>query len=152
MAGRLRRRSLSGRLLLHMLPVMALALLLQWLLADWLQDDGLALLLSLIALLPLLLWAVRRAIRPQLSLFRSLAGTVNSYRDADYSFGINWPSDDELAPARVEASRARDRDSGADVVVMGMTSRRPLEQKMCQCPKRARIASFGACVVTTTAS
>ncbi|MEZ5465371.1 MAG: ATP-binding protein [Lysobacteraceae bacterium] len=96
MSSRLTRRSLSGRLLLHTLPVLMLALLLQWLLAGWLEDCGLALLLSLIAVVPLLLWAVRRALRPPLSLFRSLAGTVNSYRDADYSFGINWASDDEL--------------------------------------------------------
>ena len=91
-----RRSSLAGRLLLHILPVLVLASLLQWLLAGWLDDNRLALVFSLLAVLPLLLWAVRRAIRPQLSLFRSLAGTVNSYRDADYSFGINWACDDEL--------------------------------------------------------
>ncbi|MCB1560010.1 MAG: PAS domain-containing protein [Xanthomonadales bacterium] len=96
MGSRLKRRSLAGRLLLHMLPVLMLALLLQWQLATWLDDDVLALLLGLIAALPLLLWATRRALGPPLSLFRSLAGTVNSYRDADYSFGIHWRSDDEI--------------------------------------------------------
>ena len=92
----LRRRSLAGRLLLHILPVTVLALLLQWLLSSWLEDAALALVVSLIILLPLLAWAIKRALGPQLSLFRSLAGTVNSYRDADYSFGINCQSEDEL--------------------------------------------------------
>ena len=31
-----------------------------------------------------------------LSLFRALAGTVTSYRDGDFSFGLHWDGNDEL--------------------------------------------------------
>ena len=31
-----------------------------------------------------------------LSLFRALVGTVTTYRDGDYSFGLHWPHQDEL--------------------------------------------------------
>ena len=39
---------------------------------------------------PLLAWQVRRAFFPFASLFRALAGTVASYRDGDYGFGLSW--------------------------------------------------------------
>lgn len=39
---------------------------------------------------PLLTWQVRRAFSPVASLFRALAGTVVSYRDGDYGFGLSW--------------------------------------------------------------
>src|SRR5690606_34118013 len=39
---------------------------------------------------PLLWWQVRRAFAPVASLFRALAGTVASYRDGDYGFGLAW--------------------------------------------------------------
>jgi nitrogen fixation/metabolism regulation signal transduction histidine kinase len=32
-----------------------------------------------------------------LSLFRALSGTVGSYRDGDFSFGLRWPRNDELS-------------------------------------------------------
>lgn len=38
----------------------------------------------------------RRHWRAPLSLFRALEGTVYSYRDGDYSFGLHWDRDDEL--------------------------------------------------------
>jgi hypothetical protein len=47
-------------------------------------------------LLPLGIVIVRRQLRPMLSLFRALAGTVGSYRDGDFSFGLAWPRNDEL--------------------------------------------------------
>ncbi|MCF7222310.1 sensor histidine kinase [Marilutibacter chinensis] len=47
-------------------------------------------------LLPLLVYHVRRAFAPMRSLFRALAGTVASYRDGDYSFGLNWQGKGEL--------------------------------------------------------
>ena len=38
----------------------------------------------------------RRLLRTVLSLFRALSGTVGSYRDNDFSFGIVWNGNDEL--------------------------------------------------------
>jgi signal transduction histidine kinase len=42
-------------------------------------------------------WLERR-LGPVGSLFRALEGTVTSYRDGDYAFGVAWPHDDELQP------------------------------------------------------
>jgi nitrogen fixation/metabolism regulation signal transduction histidine kinase len=39
---------------------------------------------------------VRSRLGPMLAMFRALGGTVISYRDGDYSFGLNWPRDDEI--------------------------------------------------------
>ena len=48
-------------------------------------------------LLPLLVYHVRRAFAPMNSLFRALAGTVASYRDGDFGFGLSWRGKGELA-------------------------------------------------------
>ena len=43
-------------------------------------------------------WLVMRAqLRPALSLFHALEGTVASYRDGDFAFGLHWDRQDELA-------------------------------------------------------
>jgi nitrogen fixation/metabolism regulation signal transduction histidine kinase len=52
--------------------------------------------LSLLATFPLALWLVRSQFGPVLSLFRALGGTVTSYRDGDFSFGLRWDRQDEL--------------------------------------------------------
>ena len=52
--------------------------------------------LALLVMLPLTVWMVRRRLRPVLSLFRALAGTVVSYREGDFSFGLNWRDNDEV--------------------------------------------------------
>mgnify|MGYP003576849903 CR=1 FL=1 len=65
------------------------------LLAQWL-DTWLASLLATLAcgtLTALFLW---HSIVPLRSLFRALAGTVASYRDGDYNFGITWNHYGEL--------------------------------------------------------
>ena len=90
------RRSLAGRLLLWLLPSIPVAIGLPLLLHRWLGDDRLAFLLSALIALPLLMLAVRRALAPMNSLFRALSGSVNSYRDGEYNFGIHWDSPDEL--------------------------------------------------------
>jgi nitrogen fixation/metabolism regulation signal transduction histidine kinase len=62
-----------------------------------LPDDRLAVAaLTLVVMLPLVMIAVRRALRPTLAIFRALAGTAISYRDGDYAFGLHWARDDEL--------------------------------------------------------
>ena len=45
---------------------------------------------------PLLAYHMRRLLAPARSLFRALAGTVASYRDGDFSFGIQWDGGGEL--------------------------------------------------------
>ncbi|MEL1265398.1 HAMP domain-containing sensor histidine kinase [Pseudoxanthomonas putridarboris] len=91
------RRSLPGRILAWLLPLLALAIALPVLLSHWLQDDVLAMTLSALVVLPLAMWAIRRGLRSTRSLFRALAGSVNSYRDGEYNFGIHWSGNDELA-------------------------------------------------------
>ncbi len=82
--------------------VIALAyMLLAAALAAWLSTllphRWMAVLLACALLAPLLGYHVRRAFAPMHSLFRALSGTVASYRDGDYSFGLNWQGKGELA-------------------------------------------------------
>ena len=74
-----------------MLVAAALALLLQ----RWLQPWA-AVLVSVVVLLPFVAWQVRRAFAPMHALFRALSGSVASYRDGDYSFGLSWNGRGEL--------------------------------------------------------
>ncbi len=67
-------------------------------LGAWFQDSPLLVgALALLMALPMVLWLVRSQFRPMLSLFRALNGTVSSYRDGDFSFGLRWPRNDELS-------------------------------------------------------
>ena len=52
--------------------------------------------MSAAVMLPLAVALVRQQLQPMLSLFRAMAGTVTTYRDGDYSFGLAWPRNDEL--------------------------------------------------------
>ena len=52
---------------------------------------------SALLILPLVVMLVRKQFNPVLSLFRALTGTVSSYRDGDFSFGLRWPRRDELS-------------------------------------------------------
>ena len=92
----MRRRSLAGRVLAWMLPLLLAAIVLPLLLQHWLQEPVLAGAATALLLVPLALWASRRALRPLHALFRALAGSVNSYRDGEYNFGIHWQGSDEL--------------------------------------------------------
>jgi two-component system nitrogen regulation sensor histidine kinase NtrY len=66
-------------------------------LGEWLDESPVLVgSLALLVALPLLLLLVSRQLRPMLSLFRALGGTVSSYRDGDFSFGLRWPRNDEL--------------------------------------------------------
>lgn len=42
------------------------------------------------------LWIVQRILAPNRALFRALAGTVASYRDGDFSFGVRWDGGGDL--------------------------------------------------------
>jgi nitrogen fixation/metabolism regulation signal transduction histidine kinase len=74
--------------------VVAAAALSVWL-ATWLRP-WMSVVITVAVLLPLLLYHVRRAFAPMNSLFRALAGTVASYRDGDFAFGISWEGQGEL--------------------------------------------------------
>jgi nitrogen fixation/metabolism regulation signal transduction histidine kinase len=56
----------------------------------------LAVAIAVIVAAPVAFVVVRSQLGPVLAMFRALGGTVISYRDGDYSFGLNWPRDDEL--------------------------------------------------------
>jgi two-component system, NtrC family, nitrogen regulation sensor histidine kinase NtrY len=53
--------------------------------------------ICLVCVVPLAVITIRAELRPILSLFRALEGTVTSYRDGDFSFSLHWPQNDELA-------------------------------------------------------
>jgi two-component system, NtrC family, nitrogen regulation sensor histidine kinase NtrY len=55
-----------------------------------------AMVLAPLILSPLFVYHVRRLFAPMRSLFRALAGTVASYRDGDFSFGLSWDGKGEL--------------------------------------------------------
>jgi two-component system nitrogen regulation sensor histidine kinase NtrY len=75
---------------------MALAAVLTLVLSKWITPPWLAATLPVLVLLPLLAYHVRRAFAPMNSLFRALAGSVASYRDGDYGFGLSWRGRGEL--------------------------------------------------------
>ncbi|KLD78453.1 HAMP domain-containing histidine kinase [Xanthomonas hyacinthi] len=90
------RRSFTVGLFLRLLPVLALAAAMPWLLAYWMDRGWEVVTLSALLLLALMWWTLRLATAPMRSLFRALAGTVSSYRDGEYNFGVHWRGDDEL--------------------------------------------------------
>ena len=64
-------------------------------LARWLQPWAAALVAAgiIAAIVATVIW---RALVPMRALFRALAGTVASYRDGDFSFGITWDKASDL--------------------------------------------------------
>ena len=90
------RRSVAGRLLFWLLPLFGAAIALPLLLLQWLDDPKLVGVLSALVIVPLAVWVIRRALVPLNSLFRALAGSVSTYRDGEYNFGIHWRGRDDL--------------------------------------------------------
>ena len=99
------RLPLSVLFTLLALAYMALSAGIALLLWQWLGLRWLALGAAVALPLPLLVYHVRRLLRPAHSLFRALAGSVASYRDGDFSFGLAWEGGGELG-ALVAAHRA----------------------------------------------
>jgi len=91
-----RRFSLAGKLALCLGLFSTAATVLSLALDRLFDNAWLAGILALLVLVPLALWFARRALAPALSMFRALSGTVTSYRDGDYSFGLAWKRNDEL--------------------------------------------------------
>ncbi|MGH8027576.1 MAG: PAS domain-containing protein, partial [Pseudoxanthomonas sp.] len=96
MTGLTLRRSVAGRLFFWLLPLLAVCIALPLLLLEWLDDRKLVALISALVTVPLAVLVVRRALAPLNSLFRALAGSVNTYRDGEYNFGIHWQGKDDL--------------------------------------------------------
>ena len=90
------RRSVAGRLLFWLLPLFAAAIALPLALMQWLDDAWLVAVLSALVIVPLAAWVIRRALAPLNSLFRALSGSVSTYRDGEYNFGIHWNGRDDL--------------------------------------------------------
>ena len=78
--------------LLYAAATAALALLL----TQWLPNRWIAVALALAIVAPLLVLHVRRVFASMNSLFRALGGTVASYRDGDFNFGVSWTGGGEL--------------------------------------------------------
>ncbi len=91
------RRSLAGRLLLWLVPLLAVAVALPLLLSHWIDDAWLVGLIALLVVVPLAAWLLRLALQSLRSLLRALSGSVNAYRDGEYNFGIHWQGRDEFA-------------------------------------------------------
>jgi len=90
-------RSLAGRasaliILLLLLTLACSQTLIYLMPGEWL----LVACLTLLLMVPTVVLVVRQQLQPLLSLFRAMAGTVTTYRDGDYSFGLFWPHADEL--------------------------------------------------------
>ncbi|KRG74198.1 histidine kinase [Stenotrophomonas chelatiphaga] len=100
----MRQRSFTFQLFLRLLPVLALAAALPWLLAYWMDHGWGVAILSGIVLLALMWFSLNRAIAPVRSLMRALSGVVSSYKDGEFNFSVHWPARDELGHL-VEAHR-----------------------------------------------
>ena len=90
------RHTLTLRLFVRLLPVLVLAAALPWTFAYWIDRGWLLASLSVATLLALMWWSLGHALAPLQALFRALAGSVHTYRDGEFNFGVHWRSDDEL--------------------------------------------------------
>ena len=61
--------------------------------------------IALVVIAPLAVLEARALLRPYLAMLRALGGTVHSYRDGDFSFGLHWDRNDEMGDL-VEAHNA----------------------------------------------
>jgi signal transduction histidine kinase len=90
-------RSLAGRLLLWMLPLLVLATLLPLGLSLWLHDLWIVAALTLTLTILVGAWLLHSALAPVKALFRALMDSVNTYRDGVYNVTVYWKGSDELA-------------------------------------------------------
>jgi len=78
------------------LGYVALSAALAVLLSTWIVEPWLLVVATIVLVAPLLFWHVRHAFAPMNSLFRALAGSVASYHDGDFSFGLAWHGGGDL--------------------------------------------------------
>jgi signal transduction histidine kinase len=91
-----RRRSLVRRLVGATCALVVAAVVLALVLVHWLGDPLLAGLVAVAVVVPVAWSLVSGRLAPMTAMFRALAGTVTSYRDGDFAFGLAWKRDDEL--------------------------------------------------------
>ena len=91
------RWSLAGRVAGLAFLVACVSVALMAILLRWIDSTPIVIVVTLLAALILSLWSGRRLLHDHLSMFRALAGTVHSFRDGDFSFGLRWTRSDELA-------------------------------------------------------
>ena len=92
------RFPLAARLgLLVVALVAATAALTALLIVLWPGRPGFAAGLAVLAMAPFAIAAARAFLRPPLAMLRALGGTVFSYRDGDFAFGLHWRRNDEIA-------------------------------------------------------
>jgi two-component system, NtrC family, nitrogen regulation sensor histidine kinase NtrY len=104
----LRRLPLTLRFtLVALLHTGIVAVLALWL-HRWLDEAWMAGLAAFAIDLPLLVLHVRRVFEPMHSLFRALAGSVVSYRDGDFGFGLSWDGSDALGELVASHNRLGD--------------------------------------------
>lgn len=90
--------SLAARFSASVALLVTVSVVLTLVLTQWFAESPiLVACLAFLLLFPLALWLVRSQFKSMLSLFRALTGTVSSYRDGDFSFGLRWPRNDELS-------------------------------------------------------
>ncbi|MFZ6746090.1 sensor histidine kinase [Undibacterium sp. JH2W] len=98
--------SILSRLSLLMVAILLLTVAISMLMLYLLPDQlWLATGLSLAIVLPIGLGILRSQLQAMIKLFHTLAGTVISYQDNDFSIGVHWPLQDELGEL-VEAHNA----------------------------------------------
>lgn len=90
------RLSLAGRDALAAGALLAAAIAVALALQQWLDDAWLAGIVAALMLVPLATWWAQRRQTAAAAMFRALVGTVGSYRDGDFSFGLNWQRNDEI--------------------------------------------------------
>jgi nitrogen fixation/metabolism regulation signal transduction histidine kinase len=91
------RFTIAARLSLLALATVAASVLLTVVLMRFLPGQPLAAASLAVALMaPIAVIAARMMLRPFLAMLRALGGTVISYRDGDFSFGLHWRRDDEM--------------------------------------------------------
>src|SRR3546814_19644296 len=105
-----RRFSLAGKLALALALWTAFWLALQWGLLRAFPGFDAVVAAALAALVLLSVLALRRRLlRTVLSLFSALSGTVSSYSDNDFSFGIGWNGNDEPGDLEIGGAEGRGR-------------------------------------------
>jgi two-component system nitrogen regulation sensor histidine kinase NtrY len=92
------RVSLAARLSVVLILILSLALTCAAILDYFFPNDRILIAgACLLIFIPIAIAAVRAQLSPILELFRAMSGTVLSYQDRDFSFGLNWQRNDELA-------------------------------------------------------
>lgn len=91
-----RHQSLEGKLTLFVGILILTAILVTIVLLRLLGSPGLSLIIALALMMPLLVYAVRRFMRPMQRMLIALNDGVSSFKDGDFSISLNATRRDEL--------------------------------------------------------